>query len=508
MVLRVLDAASRLGSTLARTTTEINQTRQARPYAPAVEWYDFLEAYADNRPYDEANALYRARFGLSKGQRAIYNPTHRLINWYAGHVYPSGYGDIPFDSGTPQELQDAVTQAFTWGNMQQQTSLYVKTGAKLGNVLMQVEIDVDSGRIYPIVIHPRYVKHLEIDHRMNVTMYQIEIPTNDPDTNQPFRYGLRVTRDAFTTFYNDEPTGFGGNDATIDNPFGFVPAVWVPHEVTGDTLGAPAIESVIGKIDGLNTVATSAHDFIARLTKQGVVFSTDKGAMIKPLDLGTSNSANAEQQEIRYLIAPGGTTIGKLLDDIGLSPSLEWARDAMSEIEQDVPEIAFDRQLRSASGNVTGPGAMRMSSDVVNKLTDAQRNYDWGLIRIGQMCCSMGAILSAARVGGWADQTSQQQVFNAFNKESFDNGDLDFRFIERPLLSETPMEKAQAAAAREKLQTPQALSEAGYTPEEIYGVDENGESRAPDTNDGILAQQQLVAMRAQSRSLLNFNGGI
>jgi hypothetical protein len=112
------------------------------------------------------------------------------------------------------------------------------------------------------------------------------------------------------------------------------------------------------------------------------------------------------------------------------------------------------------------------------------------------------------RVGGWADQTDQQQAFNAFDEKSFDRGDLDFRFIDRPLLSETPMEKAQSAAAREALTTPQALMEAGYTPEEIWGTNEQGESLAPTTNDGILAQQEATAMRAQSRSVLNFNSGL
>src|SRR6478752_4812646 len=182
MVLRALDWGTRLGASIVRTTNEVNTSRQARPYAPATQWYDFLESYADNRPYDAANALYRAKFGLSKGQRAIYNPAHRLISWYAGHCYPSGYGDIPFDSGTPQELQDAVAQAFTWGNMQQQTSHYVKTGAKLGNVLVMVESDAESGRVYPMVFHPKYTKDIQIDHRMNVTMVHIEIPRYNPDT--------------------------------------------------------------------------------------------------------------------------------------------------------------------------------------------------------------------------------------------------------------------------------------------------------------------------------------
>jgi len=149
-----------------------------------------------------------------------------------------------------------------------------------------------------------------------------------------------------------------------------------------------------------------------------------------------------------------------------------------------------------------------MTSDVVNKLADAQRNYDWGLIRIGQMCVSMGAMLSASRVGGWAQQTDQQQTFNAFSAQSFDRGELDFTFVDRPLLSETPMERAQSAAAREQLQTPQALLEAGYSDAEIYGTDENGESLAPATNDGLLAERQAAALRQQTASVLRFNGGL
>jgi hypothetical protein len=508
MVLRVLDRVSDFGASLVRTTTEVNTARQARPFTPATSWYDFLESYADNRPYDQFNRDYRARYGLTKGQRAIYNPAHRVANWYAGHVYPPGYGDIPFDPGTPPEIVDAITSAFTWGNMQQQTSLYVRMGARLGNVLLQAEIDIDSGRVYPMVTHPKYVKALEIDHRMNVTMYQTETPQWDPERKQSYRYGLRVTKDTFTTLYNDEPHAYGDNDAEIDNPFGFVPAVWVPHEVTDSTLGAPAIEAVIGKIDELNLITTSAHDFITKFTKQGVVFATDKGAKgLEAVNLGGSGGVNAEQQEIRYIVGPQDLKVMKMLENLGLDGAMTWAKELLGEIEADLPEIALDKDLRAMS-NVTGPGAMRMTSDVVNKLADAQRNYDWGLIRIGQMCISMGAVLSKMRVGGWANQTDQQQAFNAFDEKSFDRGDLDFRFIDRPLLSETPMEKAQSAAAREALTTPQALLEAGYTPEEIWGTNEQGESLAPTTNDGILAQQEATAMRAQSRSVLNFNSGL
>src|SRR6478736_4045506 len=451
MVLRAIDTVTRFGASIVRTTNEVNTARLARPYAPATAWYDFLESYADNRPYDAANALYRQRFGLSKGQRAIYNPAHRVTGWYAGHCYPPGYGSPPFDPGPPPELVDAVTTAFTWGNMQQQTSLYVETGAKLGNVLLQAESDAESGRVYPMVMHPRSVVALDLDHRMNVTMYQTESPMYDEERKQSYRYGLRVTRDTFTTLYNDKPTGFDGNEAEIPNPFGFVPAVWVPHKVTGDTLGAPAIEAVIGKIDELNLIATAAHDFITKLTKQGVVFATAKGGKgLETVNLG----GGSEQESIRYIVGPDDLKVMKMLDNLGLSDSLQWAQSLIEEIESDLPEIALDKDLRAMS-NVTGPGAMRMTSDVVNKLADAQRNYDWGLIRIGQMCVSMGAMLSASRVGGWAQQTDQQQTFNAFTAQSFDRGELDFTFVDRPLLAETPMERAQSAAAREQLETPQ-----------------------------------------------------
>lgn len=504
MVLRALDTVTRFGASIVRTTNEVNTARLSRPYAPATAWYDFLESYADNRPYDAANALYRAKFGLAKGQRAIYNPAHRVTGWYAGHCYPPGYGDIPFDPGTPDEIIAAVSAAFTWGNMQQQTSHYVKTGAKLGNVLLQAESDADSGRVYPMVIHPRYVTALELDHRMNVTMYQTEYPMYDAVSKQGYRYGLRVTRDDFTTLYNGEPKGYDGNPATLPNPFGFAPAVWVPHEVTGDTLGAPAIEAVIGKIDELNLIATSAHDFITKLTKQGVVFATSKGGKgLETVNLGGGN----EQQDIRYIVGPDDLRVMKMLDNLGLSDALEWAKSLLDEIENDLPEIALDKDLRGMS-NVTGPGAMRMTSDVVNKLADAQRNYDWGLIRVGQMCVSMGAMLSAARVGGWAQQSDQQQTFNEFDANSFDKGELDdLRFVDRPLLQETPMEKVQAAAAREQLKTPQALKEVGYDAAEIYGTDDTGEPLTPATQDGLLAEREAAAMQAQTASVLRFNSG-
>lgn len=150
---------------------------------------------------------------------------------------------------------------------------------------------------------------------------------------------------------------------------------------------------------------------------------------------------------------------------------------------------------------------MRMSSDVVNRLSDASKNYDWGYVRVGQMCVSMGAMLSKSRVGGWSQQTRQQQVFNEFDAGSYDRGELDFRLRDRPLVPETPMEKAQAAAARENLKTPQALREVDYTDKEIYGVDPaTGEANVPETQDGILAEQERVALTQQNRFNFGFAG--
>ena len=515
-----LNFGYKLGTRLmGRSTSEQIEQRVQRPYKPAAEWYDLLEAYYRNNPYDVLTATaYKGAHGLPRSMRPVYNPTKRAVDWYPGHVYPQGYGVVPFADGTAPELEAAVSVAFeTWGNWTRLQSIYVRTGARVGNVLIELESDTESGRVYPILIHPSFVPDIELNHRGDVLLVEITIPRYDPIAKKSYTFGKRITRDTITTLYNGEPHGYDGNEAELENPFPFAPAVWVPHTATGDVLGAPVIDGVIGKIDEANRIATSVNDFIGRFNRQGIVFASSAPPTSLPKAIEAQNAKAgiktnladpyADAQELPYLAGPADLTAHRLIENMGIGEAYQYLVGLLGELGDDLPETTLDKDLRAMS-NVTGPGAARMTSDVVNRLGEAQRNYDWGLMRAAQMAMTMGAILSRARVGGWARQTAAQQTFLQFDETSWDRDELAFDLASRPLFTETPSERIAVAQGIEQLTTPTGMERAGLTPGQIYGTDDTGAPLTPATQDGLLAEREAAAMRTQTASVLRFNGGL
>jgi hypothetical protein len=516
MVTTVLNAGYRVGSAVrARTVSEVNQGRLQRPFAPATTWYDLLTGYYRNSMYDVLRAgAYKGGYGLPRSLRGIYNPTKRAVDWYPGHVYPDGYDPVPFASGTAPEIEAAVNVAFeTWGNWSRIKTIYVRTGAMLGNVLIEIEADTERGKLYPVIRNPRDVTHVEMNTTGDLTALTIELPLYDEGRQQGFLWGRRTTRESVTTLYNGEPHGYDDQPAEIENPFPFVPAVWVPHTMTGDTLGAPVIEEVIGKIDELNAIVTSAHDYIQRFNKQGVVLKTKASAKeLIPLfgkRGATASQANpySDVEDLPFIKGPEDLGILRLLENLGLGDADPYRIGMLDEISADLPEIKFDHELRQMQ-ETSGIGAMRMSGDIVNRLTEAQGNYDWGLVRAAQMALTMGSILARVRVDGWAAPTDARKTFLEFDERSFDDGELDFKLSDRPLLPETQAERIANARAVEALTTPTGMEMAGISDEQIYGAGPDGEPLRPQTAVGLLAEQEEAQRRRSTGSILNFNAGL
>jgi hypothetical protein len=514
----VVSAVRQVGAAIRsapRSVADLNAANLTRPFKPATAWYDRLESYYRNDPYTGLNAAaYRGAHGLPRSLRSLYNPFPRAVNWYPGHVYPPDQDVIPFAAGTDPELEGCVVTAFeVWGNWQRERTIYVRNGARLGNSFIELEADFESGRIYPRVIHPAYVSDIELNHRGDVIMYHLSIPRVD-EAGKAYTYGKRVTRDSIETFRDDKPAAYNDDPSVIDNPFPFAPGVWVPHFSTGEILGASCADGVLGKIDALNAMATSVHDYIGKFNRQGVVFSSSKPATTLAAAIAAQSTKRgatddladpyADSQDIRYFHMPQDGSVHRLIENLGIGEAFQYLSDMRDELEADLPEVKFDKELRQMS-DVTGPGAMRMSGDVVNRLGEAQGNYDWGIKRAGAMAVTMGALMFRAleRRG----LTDQQRAFLTFDESSFDAGELDFDLRYRPLLSETPMERVTYAAAIERLTTPTGLEYAGLSDEQIYGEADDGVT-VTRQRAGLLAEQESAVRTAADASATRFNAGL
>ena len=439
----------------------------------------------------------------------VYNPTRRVVDWYAGRCYSDVWTDdglplpdgtpstVPFTADTDERVRQAAMAALSWSNWHRLRYVYVRHGGTFGDVFLKPTLDIDAGKVYVKVFEPKYVTDLTFNQRGDVIGFMIEFPVVGDDHNRTrYQYGERWDKETITTYRNGTPASYHGQPAEQPNPFGFVPAVWVNHRHIGGVHGAPAVDGVIPKIQELNMIVDSAHRFIERLNRQPIWIAS-AGKFGDAVGGVTVVDTEAGERQRRYSVGtikgPADMRVGSMLQDMGLGPGLAYIQSLLAEIEKDLPETTVDEQLRNMT-QVTGPGAARIMGDVAFRLYEAESNYDAGLIDAAQMMISMGAF--AVRSGLWGPSgklTEAQRLFGAFDLSSYDKGDLAISFHQRPLITETAMERVGEALARESVKTPQGLREVGYDDTQIYG-----DGNVPGVIPGLLEERQGQTVTAGS----------
>lgn len=448
-----------------------------------ADQYLALWAYYDNSAFEDIFkwAQYRSQYRLYARMRSLYNPTRRLVDFYAGQVYPGVLSEdgtklpdgvplaIPLSVDTPAELKSAIAQLWRWSNWQANKAVYVRYGAACGNVMVEILDNVDAGKVAANVVWPGLITWLDLDSAGNVKAYVMEYFATGDDGLR-YVYRKEVDSDEYATFKDGEPFDYTGGGTRWANPYGFVPAVWVKHKEIGGDFGAPAIHGSIGKLDEVNSLASHIHDQIHTVIGAPIgVFSDGmigKG-MLKPvtatneIELANANpwqgsrrpppnefgrAAAPDRGNVLILNGPFNTKVESIAGKLPLSEAMDIVQKLIEEVEQDHPELALFRELRSMS-QLTGPAANRIMGDVAGLVSESSASYDRGSIAIFQMACAIGGW--RANNGDWGPLSRQQLLFAPFDLDSYDKGHLDFDIDPRPLV--TPTETERLAIEREKL---------------------------------------------------------
>lgn len=452
-------------------------------FMPITAAYDLYESYYMNRMYQRSGTYRDPRSGLPVTIRPIHNPVARVVDWYAGRVAPGSMSNdglpvngqpnrITYDDQTPEQVRLAVQQAFAWGSAGFDIGLYVRTGAMLGDVFAEVVSDPDRQKVYPKLVHPRYVTDIEWNDTGDVTAYTIEIPQTD-NAGRGYKWGKIVTKESITTLKDGKPFAYDGEAAVMPNVWGFVPAVWVQHRNIGGQHGAPCFASVIVKIDELNGLVSEIDDYILRFTKQSIILGTadvrgfndalsrSNGRRRMTIrDAVTADDVTERRDNVNVMAAAPPLSVVRMMENMGLSDAVPHRDRLNDEIEKDLPEITLADKLLDMT-QVTGPGALPLVQDVKHRLDEAAANYDAGLIKLGQMCISIAA--QALRDGVWDRRTltAQQQKFAGFDVAAYDRGDLSFSIAARTLIPDTMDMKITRSASLERLTTRAGLIRAG-----------------------------------------------
>lgn len=498
-----LSAGIQTGWTAARRVfEEPTEAHVQRSWTDLTASYALLWAYYNNSLFDRTAqfavglsttsagvwAMYKSVYQLYRNIRLIYNPTRRLVDFYAGQVYPGVLSidgknlpdgvspAIPLAPDTSSELLAAIGQFWQWSNWQAKKSVLVRYGAALGSVLVEVVDDLDHGKVAANIVWPGFVSDLTLDIAGNVKSYAVDYIAQDE--RGMFSFRKEIDGKAFRYFRDGNPYNYGDGQV-VTNPYGFVPAVWIKHHDTGSDIGSPAIAGSLPKIDELNNIVSHIHDQIHKVVGAPVImWSSGNVANLFNNTKRTSELIDtpSDQENVLMLKGPPDGHLDHLAGNLPLQEAAAYVDRLTGEIEQDHPELVFYRELRSMS-QVTGPAASRLVGDVASRVSEVAASYDQQLIKLFQMACAIGGYRAGS--GAWGILTRQQQKFIPFDLESYERGSLDIEIMPRPVLVPTRYERAlekQAVwngvglAVKAGVPLPVVLKDEGWTDSELAAL--------------------------------------
>jgi len=421
-------------------------------YQSRIFRYHFYSSYYNNMAYRDISRFantYKRSFKLYKHIRGIYNPVARLVDMYVAKTYGGSLdydalegGAIPL-TGADERLKDAIRQVWLWSNWGNVKSLYVRTGAQLGDVGLWVVDDREAQKVRIEVLHPGKIKSCDFDAVGNVKRVRFEFNMTRPDVNngQEFTFAMDVDQEHFATYMNGQPYGFdaaGMDEAAPEwaNDYGFVPLVIVQHKDVGQTWGGSVFHASIGKIDELNDAASLVNDSVRKNVTPIWYIAGAQASDLKPsgqLDDDTSTSDPTAQRDklpMIYSSKPDSAPIA-MVPNVDIASALTNINAILLEIERDMPELSMHR-LREG-GQLTAPGVRAAYSDAIDKIIEARGNYDDGLIRAQKMAVTIGGLRGYDNMRG-------------YTLTSFADGALDHWIAERPVIDDTLTKQERLAA--------------------------------------------------------------
>lgn len=456
-------------------------TAQTRETDYGIAWLYYTERMFSLESGDWD--AYRSARGLYLYTRLIFNPIPSIVAFYEDNIFAPADESNVLDDGTqlitnvfdqtPDALKAAIAQLDLWGNWQSECVRAVRFGSTTGNVLIEVEDDIEREWVSQNIHWPSVVKSLELDRVGNVKSYAIEFTVQDVPNKTQYTFRKEVDSELFKYFRDGKPFTPEGKEAPeVENQYGFVPAVWVRHINDGGDYGRPAFGN-INKVNELNSLASHTHDHIHKAIESHKIIATD-GSIIPITGASGSSSqsgGNITIGDIRtnwmLLKAPMGTAVLDLAGTLKLAEADPYLERTLKSFANDCPELQAG-QIIQENSQLSGAALERMLGPAQKKLDRACASYFAQIIKLRQMQI---AIAGWRANSDWRQKTVQQAKFAPFNLESYAKGDLNFG-IKRSLLVQATeaenedlmLKKATRATTLEPIVDEQeALRIAGYS---------------------------------------------
>jgi hypothetical protein len=422
----------------------------------AVELYRILRAYyKSNALYDVLQDLLRRQGVWREGMKPLRNPTYRVVEFHAGHLWPgTAPGCLPIMADNSR-IVGPIQQVWQWSNWSGNKQVAARHLALYGDQFIKVSQTDDQQRVFFQVIEPEHVTDFDADERDFLTYVRFDVPmqrrNQDGSTTaylhteewskQNNRFRVWESTAAYSTFEVTDVAQLGQpkTDMAIDQMgITFVPVVHAKFADIGEDRGMGAVVPALDKIDEANRQATRLAQLLFR--NNNVTWALSAGGndasgrplpppQIKQTDGTTDDDGTLTLGDDRMLKLPGTTTLTSLVPNIRYEDALHILQDQMVELEQDMPELILYR-ISEMGSNLSGRAVRMMLAPAIARLEEARGNAENALVRADQMALTMGT-----NAGLWEDVGT------------FENGDFDHGFEERDVLPNDELERAQAQQA-------------------------------------------------------------
>jgi len=435
-------------------------TPEARRMRYAVYW-----GFYENNAYRTVNKwsqAFKSDYGLYQHTRGIYNPSFRLVEFYASHLMG---GALDMDAGdgeaTPnalpirilgdrgkkrnKALRGAIAQVWLSSQWAANREIFTRYGPLFGDVALKIVDDPQHQQVRIEIVKPGTITELTKDPQGNIKGYVIDEMRPDPRPNRAIgkqaklvTYTEIATRQdgdvIYTTYLNGDPYPWNGESASWAMGYGFIPMVAVQHLNVGLDWGWGELHQGITKIAEVDDIASKANDHIRKNIDPVWLFTgVRKGdslaiAHTEP----TANNREPGRQELPALYAADpnakATAVLAPLDSAGVNSRID---SMLRELERDYPELQLDIW---GTGDPSGR-AMRIARQrATTKLLQRRDSYDNALMRAHQM---------AIAIGGERGYPG----YSGFGLDSFAAGDLNHAIGQRPVFSDDPLDAEEIEAA-------------------------------------------------------------
>lgn len=445
---------------------------------------------------------------LYENTRQLWRNANAVVALYAQFVYAGNTlsagsepltdgtrGAIPIQAQTPDENQDkalraAIDEWWRMTNYRQFKSMVPKFGAILGDVLVELIDDKETGTVRPDLVWPGHVVDLKLDLAGNVKAYALEYPVSEAPSKgyggvtvgqtkgvgegKSYLFRREVNGDGFWEYENDKLV------REWENPYGFVPATWDRHEIIFGDRGMSAVERTFQLSAELNSMLSHAMDYQQKKfgapigVKGSALSNRNPSAIAKMLNNRNSTGdpladAALVAQSLGLLpMSDNGAFITMEFNLGHTSELLEFMRESMNA---ENPEGSFSQQILEMT-QVTAPGVERALGPIIGAVKDARSNYDTQTAKRIQMAISMTA--QRVLAGSYGDllttRAKRYDLFREFGPGVYDQGGMDFIIPDREVIPDTIDERIARMLQVEQLQWDYSLRVAGIPEEELAKI--------------------------------------